>query len=69
HRSQNGRAWHIVYVEPLHQLAAVGFDGFHAQIQAVGEVSRGVPFRDEVQDSRRRVLSFASRPAILDLDP
>jgi hypothetical protein len=50
-------------------LAAVGFDGFHAQVHAVGDVSRGVPFRDESQDSRRRVLSFASRSAILDLDP
>jgi hypothetical protein len=49
-------------------LAAVGFDGFHAQVQ-VGDVSRGVPFRDEWQDSRRRVVSFASRSAILDLDP
>ena len=56
-------------IEPLHQLAAVGFDGFHAQVHAVGDVSRGVPFRDESQDSRRRVLSFASRSAILDLDP
>ena len=55
-------------IEPLHQLAAVGFDGFHAQVQ-VGDVSRGVPFRDEWQDSRRRVVSFASRSAILDLDP
>jgi hypothetical protein len=50
-------------------LAAVGFGGFHAQVHAVGDVARGVPFRDESQDSRRRVLSFASRSAILDLDP
>ena len=52
---------HIVNVEPLHQLTSVGFDGFHAQVQTVGNFFRGLPFRDELEDFALTHAQFRQR--------
>ena len=41
---------YIVNVEPLHQLTSVSFDRFDAQVQALSDVFRRLPFCDELQD-------------------
>ncbi len=39
---------HIVNFKPFHQLTSVCFNGFHAQVQAVRDVFRGLAFRDQL---------------------
>ena len=37
-------------LQPFHQLRPMRFDGFHAQVQTLGDLFRRAPFGDQLED-------------------